>query len=109
MVKFMVMFYKPDDSRTFEFAYNAFLALVERMPDIQRRQVINVLGSPSGEARLFRILEVYYEDYPQLQASLQSPAGQEAGGELRRFPPGSFDMVFADVYEEAGGKTPKAS
>lgn len=106
MVKFMVMFHKPDQLDTFERAYNDFLALVERMPDIQRRQVISVLGSPQGAALFYRILEVYYDDYAQLQASLQSKAGQEAGGELRRFPVGSFDMIFAEVYEEAGGHTP---
>jgi len=105
MVKFMIMFYTPADSQAFETRYNELLALVERMPDVQRRQVINVLGSPTGEARYHRILEVYYTDYDQLQQSLNSKQGQEAGGDLARFPAKSFDMMFADVYEETGGQT----
>lgn len=106
MVKFMVIFRKPADSEAFENVYNDFLALVERMPGIQRRQVINVLGSPLGETHYHRILEVYYDGQGQMEESLRSKAGQEAGGELRRFPAGSFEMLFAEVFEEAGGRTP---
>jgi len=102
----MILFAQPDDQEAFENIYNDFFALVERMPDVTRRQVIDVLGSPVGETRLFRILEVYFEDKETLDAALRSKAGQEAGGELRRFTPGSFEMIFADVYEEAGGGQP---
>src|SRR5574338_621990 len=105
MVKFMILFHKPADSARFEDNYNNFLALVERMPHITRRQVISVLGSPLGETPLYRILEVYFDEYDVMNAALRSPAGQEAGGELGKFPPGSFEMIFADVFEEAGGRT----
>lgn len=107
MVKFMVMFRKPQDLDAFERRYNDFLALIERMPDIQRRQVVNVSGSPIGQPRYYRILEIYFSDMPQLENSLRSKAGQEAGGELtRRFPADTVEAIFAEVYEEAGGSTP---
>ena len=105
MVKFCILFRKPADDKGFENIYNDFLALVERMPDIQRRQVNSVLGNPLGETPFYRILEIYFEDSAQMDASLRSPAGQEAGGELRRLSPGSFEMFFAEVYEEGGGST----
>lgn len=105
MVKFMILFYKPESVAAFEQRYNEFLALIERMPSITRRQVISVTGSPMGETALYRILEVYFEDSPQMEASLRSPAGQEAGLHLGGFARGTFEMVFADVYEEAGGQT----
>lgn len=106
MVKFMILFAKPENPTEFEDVYNDFFSLVERMPDIARRQVVDVLGSPIGETRLFRILEVYFEDRETMEAALRSKAGQEAGGELRRLKPGSFEMVFAELYEEEGGQTP---
>ncbi len=109
MVKFMILFARPDDAEAFENTYNDFFALVERMPNITRRQVIDVLGSPIGETHLFRILEVYFEDQATMEAALRSRAGQEAGNELRRFAPGSFEMVFADIYEEEGGGQPSAN
>lgn len=105
MFKFMMIFQQPANIAEFESAYNDLLALVERMPGIRRRQVISVLGSPLGASSLYRILEVYYDSQTALEDSLKSPAGQEAGGELRRFPPDSFELIFAEVYEEDGGQT----
>jgi hypothetical protein len=49
---------------------------------------------------------VYFNEQAQMEESLRSKAGQEAGGELRRFPSGSFEMLFAEVFEEVGGSTP---
>lgn len=107
MVKFIITFSTPSNVDVFERAYNDLLALVERMPDIQRRQVVSVLGSPIGEAPYYRILEIYYDSVEQMEASLRSKAGQETGGELgRRFPAGKYSAFYAEVFEEAGGSTP---
>lgn len=105
MFKFMLIFYHPQDIDTFEDSYEDLLALVERMPGVLRRQVIHVTGSPAGKSPFYRILEVYYEDQAQLNQSLLSAAGQEAGKQIQSFPAQSFEMVFADVYEESGGQT----
>ena len=106
MYKFMMIFNKPTSLDTYENRYNDLLALVERMPNIVRRQVINVYGSPMGDPRIYRILEVYFDSREQMEDSLKSKAGQEAGSELFKFPARTFEMVFAEVYEEAGGQTP---
>jgi uncharacterized protein (TIGR02118 family) len=108
VVKFSIMFRKPADPEAFEQRYNEFLALVERMPDIQRRQVNSVFGSPLGESPYYRILEVYFTDSAAMNSALLTPAGQEAGGELLKFGSGTFEMFFAEVYEESGGQTPRA-
>lgn len=105
MFKFMLMFYQPSDPLAFEDSYQHLLGLIERMPDIQRRQVIHVVGSPTGPSKFYRILEVYYADQSQMNQSLLSPAGQEAGQQIQSFSPESFELAFADVYEEAGGAT----
>ncbi|MFN8451634.1 MAG: EthD family reductase [Anaerolineae bacterium] len=106
MVKFVILFHKPDDLDQFENSYNHFLMLIETMPLVKRRQVNSVLGSPLGGTDLYRSLEVYFDDYAELDQALKSPAGQEAGGELvRRFPSTAFQMYFAEVYEEAGAHT----
>ncbi len=102
----MVMFHRPGNLVDFEDAYNAFLALVEQMPNIRRRQVVDILGSPSGVARYYRILEVYFDDQQTMRNALKSQEGQLAGAALGRFRPGSVEMLFADVYEEEGGQTP---
>lgn len=105
MVKFIILFHNPDDLERFENLYNDFLALIERIPGILRRQVVTVLGSPQGETPYYRMLEIYFEDEAAMNASLMTPAGQEAGRELYKFPRGTFETLLADVYEEAGGRT----
>lgn len=107
MIKFVVAFRKPQNLDDFENTYNDFLALVERMPNVQRRQVVHITGSPQGEPVYHRILETYYETDALLRQALMSKEGQEAGNELARFEEGSFDVYFAEVYEEAGGSTPQ--
>ncbi|MDX2163479.1 MAG: EthD family reductase [bacterium] len=108
MVKFMIVFTTPPDPMAFGDRYADFLALIERMPNIQRRQVIDILGSPLGTTRYHRILEVYFQDYAAMQGAMMSAAGQEAGREISRFPAGTYDLLFAEVYEETGGSTPGA-
>lgn len=105
MVKFMVMFGRPADLEAFEMGYNEFLALVERIPSVQRRQVVNVLGSPRGAAATYRILEVYFTDNDQMNTALRSPAGQEAGQHLNTIRTSTVEMLFAEVFEEQGGNT----
>lgn len=107
MVKFMILFKIPADIEAFETVYNDFLALVERIQNVRRRQVITITGSPLGTTDLYRILEVYFDDEAAMTAALRTQAGQEAGGELRRFPPKTFELLFANIYEEAGGSTPQ--
>ncbi|NJL56351.1 EthD family reductase [bacterium] len=86
MFKFMLLFHQPGANPHFEDSYNDLLALIERMPGIQRRQVSSVVGSPSGASPYYRVLEVYYADRAALESSLLSAAGQEAGGQLAHFP-----------------------
>ena len=110
MIKFLILFEPPEDAEAFESAYQDFLALVERMPNILRRQVAHVTGSPQGRPQLYRILELYFESTEAQTEALMSPVGQEAGNELlERFPKDSFQLLMADVYEEAGGSTPDPS
>lgn len=108
MIKFMVLFRQPDNAEHFENIYQDFLALVERIPHIQRRQVAHVTGSPGGAAEYFRILEIYFDTLEIQNEALMSDAGQEAGAELYRLPKDSFELLYADVYEEEGGSTPTA-
>lgn len=109
MVKFMIQFQHPANHDAFESAYTTFLAHIERMPGVARRQVVHVTGTTRGSTSLHRILEVYFDDQRALEASLKSPQGQSAGGALNLFPAGSVEMYFAEVFEENGGFTPEGS
>ena len=106
MVKFMIVFRHPDDAEAFESTWQDFLGLVERMPHIQRRQVVHITGSPLGKPDYYRILELYFDSTGDQQAALLSDIGQEAGREIMKLKRDSFELLIADVYEEAGASTP---
>lgn len=106
MIKFMILFDQPEDAESFENVYQDFLALVERMPNILRRQVVHVTGSPQGRPEIYRILELYFESTALQTDALMSSVGQEAGAELARLPNDSYQLLLTDVYEEEGGSTP---
>lgn len=108
MFKLLILFRQPADVHAFEDSYNNLLALVERMPGIQRRQVVHVTGSPSGPSPYYRVMEAYFATQEALFSSLLSPQGQEAGAELGKLPVGQYEVAFAEVYEEHGGHTPGA-
>jgi uncharacterized protein (TIGR02118 family) len=111
MVKFAVLFHRPlpDRMPEFETYYTRFLALIEQIPDIARRQVVDVMGSPEGQSKYYRVLELYFPDRDTMTAALNTEEGQRAGTMLHLvFKPQGyrFETFFADVYEEAGGSTP---
>jgi hypothetical protein len=107
MFKFMIIFRQPQPQmiRPFEQTYAQLLYHIEQMPNIIRRQVVTVVGSPTGTSPYYRILEVYFADRVQMEEAMRSDAGQLAGAQLGGFAEDAFEMVFADVYEESGGKT----
>lgn len=110
MYKFMIIFHHPGaDVREFEAGYAKFLGMVEQIPNISRRQVVTVIGSPEGQSPYYRILELYFDDEETMKTALNTEAGQIAGSGLYQVfrPLGyKFDTAFAEVYEEAGGATP---
>lgn len=98
MLKFIVMFRaaQPD----FDVALNEFITHIGRIPDLLRQQVVVPLGSPIQTMPYARIVELYFASQIAMTESLRSEAGQAAGQCLNRFAPGSFDIVYAEVYEE---------
>jgi len=110
MVKFMIIFHHPGtDVTEFEAGYARFLGMVEQIPNIIRRQVVTVIGSPEGDSPYYRILELYFDTQEAMTAALRTEAGQIAGAGLYEVfkPLGyKFDTAFAEVYEEEGGATP---
>jgi uncharacterized protein (TIGR02118 family) len=100
MVKMTILFRHPLDEANFEQHYVDALALIEKLPNIQRRQACLVLGSPSGSSPYRRILELYFEDNDQMDAALRSAEGAAAGALLMRTVGRDVEIIFADVYEE---------
>ncbi|CAG0950730.1 MAG: EthD family reductase [Anaerolinea sp.] len=99
MVKLTILYKNPLTEGGFEGNYNRNLALMERLPNIQRRQACMVLGGPAGRSPYYRILELYFEDFNLLDSALRSPQGQAAGADLMSFAPDA-ELIFSEVFEE---------
>lgn len=108
MIKFTILYRKPEDLSAFEQFYITNLALMERIPGVLRREVSIVYGAPGGESTYHRALELYFEDKEALTAGLTSEAGQAAGHHLMQHAAQLADLFFSEVFEEAGGFTPDA-
>lgn len=99
MVKLTILYRQPADEATFETRYNENLALLEKMPNIKRRQACMVLGGPGGKSPYHRILEFYFDDNEQLDNAMLSAEGRAAGSDLMQFAPNA-ELVFAEVFED---------
>lgn len=100
MVKLVLLFKRPANEMDFEERYADNLALLERMPNILRRQANMVLGSPKGGSPYYRILEFYFDNFPTLDAALTSEAGREAGRDLMLYAGDLVELIFVDVFED---------
>jgi len=100
MLKFMIMFRAPQQAGGFDEALNVFITHIAHIPDVQRQQVVFPLGSPINTMPYVRIIELYFASQTQMNEALRTPEGQTAGQLLNSFAPNSFDIVFAEVYEE---------
>ncbi len=100
MVKLSILYTQPAEPQSFEERYNFNLSLLERLPGIRRRQACVVLGGPGGKSPIYRMLELYFDDFPALDSALRSEAGQAAGSDLMAFAGRETQLVFSEVFEE---------
>lgn len=100
MVKLMMLFRRPEDEERFEKGYVQTLAKLERMSGIVRQQANMVYGSPEGQSKYYRILELYFASYEALDNAMRSPEGMEAGQSLLAYAGDLVEILFVDVLEE---------
>jgi uncharacterized protein (TIGR02118 family) len=98
MVKLMVLYGKPDDVSAFDAHYASTHApLAEKIPNLRRYEHGRVLGAADGsEAPWYYVAELSFDDAETLQASMASPEGAAAGGDVANFASGGVSMFVAE-------------
>ena len=99
MIKLVILFKRSTQDATFELNYQSSLALLRRMPGVQRIQQGQVLGGPGGDAAYHRMLELYFTDRDALDAALTAPEGVSAGKDLMGFAGTGVELLFVDEQD----------
>ena len=100
MIKLIILFRKPADIDAFEEHFaNQYVPATNAMPHVQRATVSRTLGAPRGEPAYYLIQELYFEGLAELNQSLNSPEGRNAGATLMGFAHELVTLMYAEVWE----------
>lgn len=101
MYKLVIIFLPPLTWTTFEKGWQKFLGLAEQMPGLRKEVVSDidelVFGPKSMDYK--KIHELYFDSREDLEAALNSDAGQKAGQWLQSFAQGRFLLFIAKHME----------
>ena len=97
MYKLVIIFLPPLAWASFEQGWQKFLGLAEQMPNLRKETVSDmeelVFGPVSMNYK--KIHELYFDSREDLDAALNSEAGQKAGQWLQSFTQGRFLLMVA--------------
>jgi uncharacterized protein (TIGR02118 family) len=97
MYKLVVLYRKPEISvAEFDAKYAEHMALINKVPGLQKAEVVRFEEAPWGQPDLFQMAELSFESKGALNAALHSAEMNEAGKQLRSFAKGLFTMYFAN-------------
>jgi uncharacterized protein (TIGR02118 family) len=98
MVKFVVMYGKPENSAAFDAHYaDTHVPLVEKIPNLRRFEAGKVVGTPDGsEAPYYYLAELSFDDADAMQAAFGSPEGQAAGADVETFATGGATVMIVE-------------
>jgi uncharacterized protein (TIGR02118 family) len=104
-MKATVLYGQPTDPAAFERYYaEVHMPLVWKMTGLMRTEFTRVLPNPDGSpAPYYRIAELWWNSPEAMQATLGSPAGQAAVGDLPNFATGGFTIVTSQEVEPLHG------
>jgi uncharacterized protein (TIGR02118 family) len=104
MVKLVLLFKIAPDTGDMGRRYVANLGLLKKMPGVKRVVEGSVLGGPGGIVAYHQMLEVFFEDFPALDAALNSPEGVVAGKDLIGFAGSNVEVLFVEEAEPRSAK-----
>ena len=103
MHKITIFFYPPLDGQESEFQqdWQKFMSLAEKMPKQRRETVSDVQKFVYGGQghRYAKIHELYFDTRADLDAALNSDAGQATGEWLHKFTKRRFTLIISEHKE----------
>lgn len=98
MAKLLVLYRKPSDGGRFNDYYAAtHIPLASKLPGLLKYEVSSgPVASGQGESSVHLVATLTFESVDALQASLASPEGAAAVGDLANFADGGADILIFD-------------
>lgn len=99
MVKLVVLYGTPEDPAAFDDHYaSTHEPLAQKVPNLRRFEAGKVLGTPDGgPAPFYLMAELWFDSAEELAASMGTPEGRAAGGDVANFATGGATLMIAQV------------
>jgi len=99
MVRFLVLYEKPNDVKAFEHHYReVHIPLTKKLEGLRRYTLSRNIAPIRGGEPYYLVAELDWDDLPSLQRAFQSPEGRKTGQDvadnLARWCPGVRSMVY---------------
>ncbi|WP_202078448.1 EthD family reductase [Caldalkalibacillus salinus] len=100
MVKLLALYKQPENKESFnDHYYNVHTPLAKKMPGLEKVEVTEIFGAPTGESDYHLLAELYFKDKETLMSSMNSPEGKAAAKDLMGFAGPLVTMMFGKVVE----------
>jgi len=96
MVRFLVLYDKPDDPEAFERHYrDVHIPLAKKLPGLRRYTISRNVTLARGGEPYYLVAELDWDDKAALQRAFQSPEGQATAADVPKLASeGVHSMVF---------------
>jgi uncharacterized protein (TIGR02118 family) len=105
MVKVSILFGRPADEQAFEEHFTrVHVPAGARVPGLKRIELgkfDTVFSTEAEERRLYRVVELWFEDEGALEQALSSPEAKVAIDDLPTFATGGVTVLTSEVEEVA--------
>jgi uncharacterized protein (TIGR02118 family) len=97
MVRFLVLYDKPDDPGVFDRHYReVHIPLAKKLPGLRRYTVSRDAGRVRGGQPYYLVAELDWDDMDSLRSAFASPEGQATAADVPKF---AGDRVRSMIYE----------
>ncbi|MGH9058738.1 MAG: EthD family reductase [Acidimicrobiales bacterium] len=101
MIKLIVLYGNPTDPDAFDRHYREVHSpLAAKIPDVERFIATRVTGTADGSPAPYHLVaELEFADEETFKASMGSPEGQAAAGDVANFATGGATMLVSQPFE----------
>ncbi len=98
MVKLVALYKKPAELEEFDKHYDTVhIPLVRKYPGLRKIEVTTVTGAPIGEAKFYKMAEMYFDSRDALDAALTSQEGKAVARDIMSFAAPLLTVFIGEV------------